>query len=149
MATEAKQKAAEAETAFQQADEFSSLLKQSFKPRSERAATEVDNAIGTLVTQALADTSLIKEDVLDTIEEMIARLDEKLSAQMNAITDLNVDLHQAVTRNPFFIPIIEPDVQSLAFDDPDGCRIPIFVVSPICEHTAPDFPLHIKSPRIS
>jgi len=85
MATEVQQKAPEAETAFQQADEFSSLLKQSFKPRSERAATEVDNAIGTLVTQALADTSLIKEDVLDTIEEMIARLDEKLSAQMNAI----------------------------------------------------------------
>ena len=35
--------------------------------------------------QALADTSLVKDDVLDTIEEMIARLDEKLSAQMNEI----------------------------------------------------------------
>ncbi len=35
--------------------------------------------------QALADTSLIKEDVLDTIDEMIARLDEKLSDQLNAI----------------------------------------------------------------
>ena len=39
----------------------------------------------TLVTQALADTSLVKTDVIDTIEEMIARLDEKLSAQMNEI----------------------------------------------------------------
>src|SRR3954471_14315374 len=66
-------------------DEFSDLLKQSFKPRTERAATEVENAVGTLVRQALADTSVIKEDVLDTIEEMIARLDEKLSAQVNAI----------------------------------------------------------------
>ena len=39
----------------------------------------------TLVEQALADTSLIKADVLDTIEEMIAQLDKKLSAQMNEI----------------------------------------------------------------
>ncbi len=68
-----------------EADEFSAILKQSFKPRTERAATEVENAVGTLVRQALADTTVIKEDVLDTIEEMIARLDEKLTAQVNAI----------------------------------------------------------------
>ena len=86
MATELQQeKSVSAETAYQGADEFSALLKQSFKPRSERAATEVENAVSTLVQQALADTSIIKEDVLDTIDEMIARLDEKLSAQMNAI----------------------------------------------------------------
>ena len=66
-------------------DEFATILKQSFKPRSERAATEVENAVTTLVQQALADTAVIKDDVLDTIEEMIARLDEKLSAQMNEI----------------------------------------------------------------
>src|ERR1700733_10805691 len=66
-------------------DEFSALLKQSFKPRNERAATEVENAVQTLVEQALVDSSLIKGDVLDTIEEMIAQLDKKLSAQMNAI----------------------------------------------------------------
>ncbi len=67
------------------ADEFSALLKQSFKPRTERAATEVENAVSTLVRQALQDTSVIKDDVLDTIEEMIARLDEKLTAQVNEI----------------------------------------------------------------
>ena len=66
-------------------DEFSSLLKASFKPRNEAAATEVDNAITTLVREALADQSVVKEDVLDTVDEMIARLDEKLSEQMNAI----------------------------------------------------------------
>src|SRR5262245_24285084 len=86
MATELQQeKTGEAETSHQEADEFSALLKQSFKPRSERAATEVENAVNTLVQQALADASLVKEDVLDTIEEMIARLDEKLSDQINAI----------------------------------------------------------------
>ena len=85
MATEVKQKPAATETVVQEADEFSSILKQSFKPRSERAATEVDNAITTLVQQALADTSAHQGRRLDTIEEMIAKLDEKLSAQMNEI----------------------------------------------------------------
>jgi type VI secretion system protein ImpC len=80
-----QKEAAEAPTALPDADEFSQILKQSFKPRSERAATEVESAVNTLVQQALADTSLIKEDVLDTLDEMIARLDEKLSAQMNEI----------------------------------------------------------------
>jgi type VI secretion system protein ImpC len=68
-----------------EADEFSSLLKQSFKPRTERAETEIENAVTTLVKQALADSSLIKDDVLDTIEEMIARIDEKLTLQVNEI----------------------------------------------------------------
>jgi type VI secretion system protein ImpC len=78
-------KAATGGIAIKEAEDFSGLLKQSFKPRSERAATEVENAVNTLVQQALADTSLIKDDVLDTIDEMIARLDEKLSAQVNEI----------------------------------------------------------------
>src|SRR5580700_147711 len=87
MATEtAKGRApAEAQVETKGADEFAALLKQSFKPRTERAATEVESAVKTLVEQALADTSLIKSDVLDTIEEMIAQLDKKLSAQMNEI----------------------------------------------------------------
>jgi type VI secretion system protein ImpC len=66
-------------------DEFASLLKQSFKPRTERAATEVENAVATLVQQALSDSTLIRDDVLDTIEDMIARIDEKLTAQINEI----------------------------------------------------------------
>jgi len=86
MATETTARAPEeARVETREADEFASLLKQSFKPRTERAAAEVENAVNTLVAQALADTSLIKSDVLDTIEEMIAQLDKKLSAQMNAI----------------------------------------------------------------
>jgi type VI secretion system protein ImpC len=66
-------------------DEFASLLKQSFKPRTERAATEVDNAITTLAKQALANTEVISDDVLDTINDIIARLDQQLSAQVNEI----------------------------------------------------------------
>ena len=48
-------------------------------------ATEAENAVKTLVEQALAGTDLVKADVLDTINAMIARLDKKLSAQMNDI----------------------------------------------------------------
>jgi type VI secretion system protein ImpC len=85
MATEAVQEQAGAVTETRDPDEFSTILKQSFKPRSERAAAEVENAVATLVQQALADTSVIKDHVLDTIEEMIARLDEKLTQQINEI----------------------------------------------------------------
>lgn len=84
--TDAQQRAAApAAVQTEQADEFASLLKQSFKPRTERQATEVENAVATLVREALADENVVKEDVLDTIEAMIAKLDEKLSAQMNEI----------------------------------------------------------------
>src|SRR6202050_3220167 len=72
-------------TSLAEADDFAALLKQNFKPRSERAASEVENAVQTLVTQALGDSSLVKGDVIDTIEEMIARLDAKLTEQMNEI----------------------------------------------------------------
>ncbi|CAN7680317.1 type VI secretion system protein ImpC [Bosea sp. OK403] len=85
MATELKSATQTGQTETRDVDEFASLLKQSFKPRSERAATEVENAVSTLVQQALADQSLVKDDVLDTIEEMIAQLDKKLSEQVNAI----------------------------------------------------------------
>jgi type VI secretion system protein ImpC len=66
-------------------DDISDILKQSFRPRSPEAATEVENAVQTLVNQALSDSTVVKDDVLSTIEEMIARIDEKLSAQMNEI----------------------------------------------------------------
>jgi type VI secretion system protein ImpC len=85
MATETINIQKEALVETREADEFSALLKQTFKPRTERAATEIENAVSTLVAQALADTSLVKTDVIDTIEEMIAQLDRKLSAQMNEI----------------------------------------------------------------
>jgi type VI secretion system protein ImpC len=71
--------------ALAEADEFAALLKQKFKTRNDRATTEVENAVQTLVTHALSDSALIKDDVIDTIEEIIARLDEKLTLQMNEV----------------------------------------------------------------
>jgi type VI secretion system protein ImpC len=85
MATQSAGTAREALVETRDPEEFANILKQSFKPRSERAASEVENAVATLVREALSDTTVIKDDVLDTIEEMIARLDEKLTAQVNEI----------------------------------------------------------------
>src|SRR3984885_15262966 len=86
MATAQKEQSAPSDgTALAEADEFSTLLKQNFKPRTERAASELESELQALVAQALADSILVKSEVLDTIQEMIARLDEKLSAQMNEV----------------------------------------------------------------
>ena len=85
MATETEAQGAAGATETVSPDEFSDLLKQSFKSRTERAASDVDNAIGILINQALSNADVIKDDVLDTIDEMIARLDQKLSEQMNEI----------------------------------------------------------------
>lgn len=84
--TEHSPEAAPVETAeTAEVEQFAQLLKGSFKPRTERAVTEVENAISTLVREALADTTVIKEDVIETIESIIAALDEKLSVQINEI----------------------------------------------------------------
>src|SRR6476620_10193232 len=77
------ERAAVVETRY--ADELAAVLKQNFKPPTDRAATEVENAVTTLLQEALADSSVIKDHVLDTIEELIARLDQKLTAQVNEI----------------------------------------------------------------
>lgn len=66
-------------------NDFSELLRKSFKPRNEIAAAEVDNAVTTLVRQALEDATIVKDDVLDTIDAMIAKLDQQLSIQLNEI----------------------------------------------------------------
>ncbi len=71
--------------ALSELDEFSDILKQTIKPRTEEAAKEVDNAIVTLVKEAMSDQSVVGEDVLDTIQAMLAKIDEKLTAQVNEI----------------------------------------------------------------
>ena len=66
-------------------EEFSDILKQTIKPRSEVAAKEVDNAVVALVREALDDQTLIAEDVIDTIDAMLSKLDQKLTEQLNEV----------------------------------------------------------------
>jgi type VI secretion system protein ImpC len=65
--------------------EFSTLLKKEFKPKSERAQEAVETAVRTLAEQALSATKLISDDALNSIEAMIAAIDKKLTEQVNLI----------------------------------------------------------------
>lgn len=84
MATE-NQAQVQGGAALTELDEFSDILKQTIKPRTEVAAKEVDNAVVALVREALDDQTLIAEDVIDTIDAMLSKLDQKLSEQLNAV----------------------------------------------------------------
>ncbi len=68
-----------------EASDFSSLLQKEFKPKSDRAQEAVENAVKTLAEQALAETGLVSDDAIRSIESMIAEIDRKLSEQLNLI----------------------------------------------------------------
>ncbi|MBT0957267.1 type VI secretion system contractile sheath large subunit [Alphaproteobacteria bacterium KMM 3653] len=112
MATEA-QTESQAGGEVTELDDFSNLLKQNFKPRSDTAATEVENAVSTLVKTALQDSNVIKEDILDTVDEMIAALDAKLTTQTNEIIHSKEyqDLESAWRGLHYCVMNSEPDAQ--------------------------------------
>ncbi|MGN0903186.1 MAG: type VI secretion system contractile sheath large subunit [Succinivibrio sp.] len=72
-------------TSTMEVSDFEQLLNKEFKPKSEEADSAVKGAVDTLVKQALQNASLISDNSIKTIEGMIAELDKKLSAQVNAI----------------------------------------------------------------
>ncbi|HRD83851.1 MAG TPA: type VI secretion system contractile sheath large subunit [Rubrivivax sp.] len=66
-------------------NEFSALLSREFKPKSDDARSAVETAVLTLAQQALANTKLISNDTVASIEAMIAAIDRKMSEQINLI----------------------------------------------------------------
>lgn len=66
-------------------NEFSLLLQKEFKPRSEEAKSAVEQAVRTLAEQALAQTPLIGTDVIKAIEAIMAKIDQKLTEQINLV----------------------------------------------------------------
>jgi type VI secretion system protein ImpC len=66
-------------------DEFSALLQQEFKPKTERTREAVVSAVQTLAEQVLKETSTITDDAVETIEGIIAEIDRKLTEQINLI----------------------------------------------------------------
>src|SRR6188768_4550288 len=82
-ASEASSKQAEAGTL--DTNEFAALLKKEFKPQSDRAREEVENAVLTLAQQALASTPVVSDDAVESIQAIIAEIDRKLSEQINQI----------------------------------------------------------------
>lgn len=66
-------------------NDFASLLNKEFKPKSDEARSQVEAAVATLASQALANVKLISSDTVASIEAMVAALDKKLSEQINLI----------------------------------------------------------------
>lgn len=76
---------AEAATETAQEGAFATLLQREFRPQSEQATHRIEGAVQILAEQALADTTLISDDAIKTIQAMIAVIDKKLTEQVNEI----------------------------------------------------------------
>ncbi len=85
MATETSPGGAALQGVAFEGGDFAALLDREFKPKTDEAKSAVEQAVMTLAQQALAQTTLISSDVIGSIEALIAALDTKLSAQVNAI----------------------------------------------------------------
>ena len=77
--------ASETSAATTTTSEFETLLTREFRPTSERARESVATAVRTLAQQALAQTSLVSDDALTTISEIIKKIDATLTEQVNPI----------------------------------------------------------------
>ena len=77
--------AAEALVDTTEGSDFSALLTKEFRPKSERARTEVESAVRTLAEQVLDRADIVSDDVTQTINAYIAEIDRKLSEQINLI----------------------------------------------------------------
>ncbi len=80
-----KEEVQAAEAVAIEPNEFDLLLKKEFKPKSDHAREAINSAVRTLAEQALAETTLISEDAVSSIEAIIAEIDMKLSEQINLI----------------------------------------------------------------
>jgi type VI secretion system protein ImpC len=65
--------------------EFASLLEKEFRPKTTEAQSAVQNAVRTLAEQALASSITVSSDVVNTINAIIAQIDQKLTEQVNLI----------------------------------------------------------------
>jgi len=89
MAEEKAEAQAGAEAQTLDAGGFSDLLAKEFKPKSDRAKEAVENAVATLAEQVLKDTAVISDDVIESIQAIIAEIDLKLTEQVNLILHHN------------------------------------------------------------
>jgi type VI secretion system protein ImpC len=83
MSEQAKQAAPQAAT--EEISEFEKLLERDFKPQGEGAREDIKNAVRTLAENALANTTLVSDDAVKSIQAMIAAIDAKLTEQINEI----------------------------------------------------------------
>jgi type VI secretion system protein ImpC len=72
-------------TATLEGGDFSALLQKEFKPKTDHARAAVENAVKTLAEQVLADTAVVSDDAIMSIQSIIAEIDKKLTEQINVI----------------------------------------------------------------
>jgi type VI secretion system protein ImpC len=65
--------------------DFQALLTKEFRPKTDGARDAVSVAVKTLAEQALSQTTLVSDDALASIAQLIAAIDEKLTEQVNLI----------------------------------------------------------------
>ena len=66
-------------------DDFTKLLNKEFRPKTDEAKNAVEAAVKTLAAQALGNAKLISNDVVTSIQSIIAEIDKKLTDQINEI----------------------------------------------------------------
>ncbi len=82
MSEQAKQAAP---AAAEEISEFEKLLERDFKPQGEGAREDIKLAVRTLAENALANTTLVSDDAVKSIQAIIAAIDAKLTEQVNEI----------------------------------------------------------------
>jgi type VI secretion system protein ImpC len=82
---EQKQVSAPQAAEVAETSEFASLLSKEFRPKTDRAAEEIESAVQTLAEYVLKDTALVSSDAVASIESLIAQIDKKLTEQINLI----------------------------------------------------------------
>jgi len=75
----------QADLAWAELGDFSSLLNTEFKPKSDRAKEEVESAVTTLAEYVLKDVKKVSDDTIKSIQNIIAEIDRKLTDQINLI----------------------------------------------------------------
>lgn len=72
-------------TRTQEVDDFQSLLRKEFRPKTDRAREQVEAAVKTLAEQVLRDQNLIGDDAVNSVNAIVAEIDKKLTDQINEI----------------------------------------------------------------
>jgi len=68
-----------------ESSDFAQLLNKEFKPKTDKAKEAIEGAVRTLAEQALQNVSMVSDDVLKSIESIIAEIDRKLTEQVNLV----------------------------------------------------------------
>ncbi|MFN9035725.1 MAG: type VI secretion system contractile sheath domain-containing protein, partial [Planctomyces sp.] len=68
-----------------ESSDFAQLLNKEFKPKTDKAKEAIAGAVRTLAEQALQNVSMVSDDVLKSIESLIAASDRKLTEQVTLV----------------------------------------------------------------